>query len=415
MNCPLFLSRRLSLSSSGHKSTPAVKVAMAAVAISIAVMLAAISIVLGFKNEIKGKIIGFNSHITLYAQSLDENTPDGNVIDLNPDLCKILDDAPYVTSYSLEISMPAILKTSDDFKGVYIKGLGPGADTRFLQESIVARKMPDLESKDAADQVLLSEQAASQLHLKPGDTIDTYFITNDVRVRRLKVAGIYNTHFESYDDSFIFGQISALQAIAGLRSSQGTSVKVMTNDFLNVDANTADLRRRVSPLTISEQSGRAYLTENARVQGAAYFQWLDLLDTNVAVVLALMIAVACVTLISGMLIIILDKTRFIGIVRSLGMSNRSLSQVFIYLSVKVALWGMLIGNVVMLTLLTVQKYTHFIPLDADSYYFDFVPVSLDWGAFALLNGCTLIVIFLTLLLPSRYVSRISPARAMRYE
>ena len=160
---------------------------------------------------------------------------------------------------------------------------------------------------------------------------------------------------------------------------------------------------------------KAYMTENAHVQGANYFQWLNLLDTNVIVVLTLMVAVACITLISGMLIIIIDKTRFIGIVRSLGMSNRSLGRVFIYLSIRVALWGLLIGNALMLTLLVIQDKTHFIPLDADSYYFDFVPVSLDWWSFALLNIATVAVIFLTLLLPSRFVSRISPSRAMRYE
>ncbi len=415
MNCPLYISRRLSLSSSGHKSTPAVKVAVAAVAISIAVMLASIAIVLGFKNEITAKITGFNSHITLYSLAQSEADADANIVQLTPALRRILDDADYITSYSLEVSMPVILKTESDFKGVYLRGLGEGADMDFLQGSLVDGKMPAFGGQQRSDSVIVSQMAADQLGLKVGGSIDTYFITDDVRVRKLAIAGIFNTHFENYDDALMFGDIRLLQGIAGLNLTEGTSIKVMTNDFKRLDENTVDLHSRLARAMAAGKVDKAYMTENAHVQGANYFQWLNLLDTNVIVVLILMVAVACITLISGMLIIIIDKTRFIGIVRSLGMSNRSLGRVFIYLSIKVALWGLMIGNALMITLLVIQDKTHFIPLDADSYYFDFVPVSLDWQSFALLNAATVAVIFLTLLLPSRFVSRISPARAMRYE
>ena len=418
MNYTFYISRRLSLSSAGRRSTPAVKVAVAAVAISIAVMLASIAIVLGFKNEIRGKIIAFNSDLTLYCQppaSGEAASDEEILVDLNPALTALLDSIPYVTSYSLETSMPVIMKTKDDFKGVYLKGKAPGADMSIIRESMVEGKLPSFSPDEDALQIVISRMAASQLGLKAGDKIDTYFITDEVRVRRLTVAGVFDTHFENYDDVFIFGNMKLLQELAGIRRTQGTSLKVTIDDFSRLDEYTADLRHRLLAGYAEQKLSKPLNVENAQQQGEAYFQWLNLLDTNVIVILALMIAVACITLISGMLILIIDKTRFIGIVRSLGMSNRAVGRVFTYLSLRVALWGVVIGNAVMLTLLTVQHFTHFIPLDADAYYLDYVPVSLDWMAFLLLNIATLVVIFLTLLLPSRYVSRISPSQAMRFE
>lgn len=417
MNICLFIARKLSLST-GKKTSPAVNVAMAAVAISVAVMLASIAIVLGFKNQIKERIIGFNSHITLYSPGANQYDPESNISTLDNSLCELLDSLPYVTSYNLELSMPVIFKTDHDFKGVYIKGLGKGADVSNLEESLVEGRMPDFGAKPSSDgtgEVLISSIAANQLGLKTGDFINTYFITDDVRVRRLKITGIYNTHFEHYDDVFVYGQLAMLQQIAGIRHNQGTAVKIMTDDFDRLEANTQDLHNRLILATTTGRLGKTYFAENAIVQGANYFQWLNLLDTNVIVVLVLMLCVAAITLISGMLIIIIDKTRFIGIIRSLGMSNGRLSRVFVYMALRVALWGLLIGNAVMLTLIAVQDKTRFIPLDGEAYYFDYVPVSFDLGAFLLLNIGTVVVIFLTLLLPARFVSRISPARAMRYE
>lgn len=414
MNTPFYISRKLSLSSR-RKSTPAVKVAVAAVAISIAVMLASIAIVLGFKNEVKEKIVGFNAHISLISNGNEGDSAGDNLVAVDKPLEELLDAIPFVKSYSIELSMPAILKTDSDFKGVYIKAFGSGADVSYIKEGLVEGYIPDFTKRESASEVVLSQIAADQLGLKAGDFINTYFITDDVYARKLKVAGVYNTHFEQYDDVFIFGSLSMLQEIAKIKSNQGTSVKIMTDDFSALEDNTRALSSTLVNAYADRSVDRLYIADNALHQGAQYFQWLDLLDMNVVVVLVLMLAVAVITLISGMLIIIIDKTRFIGIVRALGLSNRALSRVFVYLALRVALLGLVVGNVLMITLLVVQHYTHFIPLDAEAYYFDYVPVSLNWGAFLLLNAGTIILIFLTLLLPSRFVSRISPSRAMRYE
>ncbi|MBD5189959.1 MAG: ABC transporter permease [Bacteroidales bacterium] len=415
MNYPLFLARRLSLSSGGHKSSPAIKVAITAVALSIAVMLAAISIVLGFKREIREKVVGFNSHITLYSVAQSEG--DDNLVSLTPSLVKLLDEEDYITDYSLEASIPAILKTPDNFKGVYLRSLSGKQINDFLTKNLEEGDLPD--SRQPADstslQVVISRIAARQLNLKPGDKIDTYFISDDVRVRKLEITGIFNSHFDSYDDIYLYGSLGLIQELGGIGNHQGTTIQVQTNDFNNLEENTLRLQNRLMEALADGTVYKFYRADNALQQGAGYFRWLSLLDTNVIVILVLMTFVACITLISGMLIIILDKKRFIGLIRSLGARRSKVRSVFIYMALKVAITGMIIGNGLMLLLLYFQNRFHLIPLNPEAYYIDFVPVEFNWPLFGILNLGVAFIIYLSLILPSWFASGISPAETMRYE
>ena len=415
MNYPLFLARRLSLSAGGHKSSPAIKVAITAVALSIAVMLAAISIVLGFKREIREKVVGFNSHITLYSVAQSEG--DDNLVSLTPSLVKLLDEEDYITDYSLEASIPAILKTPDNFKGVYLRSLSGKQINDFLTKNLEEGNLPD--SRQPADstslQVVISRIAARQLNLKPGDKIDTYFISDDVRVRKLEITGIFNSHFDSYDDIYLYGSLGLIQELGGIGNHQGTTIQVQTNDFNNLEENTLRLQNRLMEALADGTVYKFYRADNALQQGAGYFRWLSLLDTNVIVILVLMTFVACITLISGMLIIILDKKRFIGLIRSLGARRSKVRSVFIYMALKVAITGMIIGNGLMLLLLYFQNRFHLIPLNPEAYYIDFVPVEFNWPLFGILNLGVAFIIYLSLILPSWFASGISPAETMRYE
>lgn len=415
MNYPLFLARRLSLSSGGHKSSPAIKVAITAVALSIAVMLAAISIVLGFKREIREKVVGFNSHITLYSVAQSEG--DDNLVSLTPSLVKLLDEEDYITDYSLEASIPAILKTPDNFKGVYLRSLSGKQINDFLTKNLEEGDLPD--SRQPADstslQVVISRIAARQLNLKPGDKIDTYFISDDVRVRKLEFTGIFNSHFDSYDDIYLYGSLGLIQELGGIGNHQGTTIQVQTNDFNNLEENTLRLQNRLMEALADGTVYKFYRADNALQQGAGYFRWLSLLDTNVIVILVLMTFVACITLISGMLIIILDKKRFIGLIRSLGARRSKVRSVFIYMALKVAITGMITGNGLMLLLLYFQNRFHLIPLNPEAYYIDFVPVEFNWPLFGILNLGVAFIIYLSLILPSWFASGISPAETMRYE
>lgn len=413
MSLSLYIARRLTLASDGHKSSPAIRVSITAVALSIAVMIASVAIVTGFKTEIREKVIGFNSHITLLISPVSED--ETNVITLTPSLKEVLESHSFIKDYSLEVSIPAILKTSSDFKGIYLKSLNGGVTENFIRQNLEEGFIPDFSNKENDNVILISGIAARQLGLKCGEKIDTYFISDNVKVRKLEIAGIFNSHFDNYDDVMVYGSLGLIQGIAGLNEKQGTSLQIHTDNFDNIDHNASILRESLLGAYANGSLFRTYRVETARSQGAGYFQWLSLLDTNVAVVLTLMIIVAVATLISGMLILILDKKRFIGIVRALGGQVRLIRKVFIFLALRVALVGMIIGNVLILSLLYCQSRWHILPLDPESYYIDFVPVELDVWWLITLNIASLFVIYLCLLLPSRFVAGISPVVAMRNE
>lgn len=413
MNYPLYLAKRLSLSSDSRHSSPAIKVAVTAVALSVAIMLAAIAIVLGFKREIRDKVIGFNSHITLYA--IPAGPEDTNLITLTPTLKTILDSQDYITDYSLEASIPAILKTLDNFKGVYLKSMRGESLKKFLASNIEEGKLPDYSKNGSEMKIVISRKAADQLNLKAGDKIDTYFMSGSIRVRRLEIAAIFNSHFDTYDNIFIYGDLPLIQNLGEVSPTQGTSLTITTDNFNNLKENANHLTATLNEALASGLLYKYYRVDNALNQGAGYFRWLSLLDTNVIVVLVLMTIVACATLISGMLIIILDKKNFIGLIRSMGATIKNVRRVFIYMAVRVALTGLLIGNILMLAILWAQDKWHFLPLDADSYYIDFVPVEINWQSIIILNVATVVVIYFCLILPSWFVAKISPAETMRYE
>lgn len=409
MNYALYLGRRLALGSQGRKASPGVKVATAAITLSVAVMVASISIVLGFKREITDKVLGFTSHIVMTVGPEEED----NIITLTPSLKKLLDSQETIKDYSLQVSIPTILKTPNDFKGVFLKTLEDKPTVEFLKANLISGRIPDYSQDSTRLDVVMSRIAASQLGLKQDDKVDCYFINDDVKVRRISITGIYDSHFDAYDDLMVYGSRGLAEAFTGLKSNQGSSMLITTIDFNRLDEETEELQKNINAAVAEGFIYKSYYLENAHVQGASYFHWLSMLDTNVIVVLALMMIVGCVTLVSGMLTIILDKKRFIGLIKALGAATGKVRQVFIYLALRVAITGMIIGNVVIIGLLIIQDKIHLLKLDPSSYYIDFVPVELDWPAFGILNIGVIFVVYLTLIFPSRIISKISPAETMR--
>ncbi|MDE6547499.1 MAG: FtsX-like permease family protein [Muribaculaceae bacterium] len=411
MNYALYLGRRLALGSGGRKASPGVKVATAAIALSVAVMVASIAIVLGFKREITDKVIGFTSHIVMTVSAGE----DDNLITLTPTLKKLLDSQECIKDYSLQISIPAILKTPNDFKGIFLKTLEDKATREFLKSNLISGKIPDYSQDSTRLDVVLSRMAASQMGLKQDDKVDCYFINDDVKVRRIRVAGIFDSHFDAYDNLMVYGSRGLSEAFTGLKPNQGSSLLITTTDFNKLDDNTAYLQQTLNDALAEGILYKKYYLENAHIQGASYFHWLSMLDMNVIVVLTLMMIVGCVTLVSGMLTIILDKKRFIGLIKALGAANGKVRQVFIYLALRVAIVGMAVGNALILAGLLLQEKYHIFKLDASSYYIDFVPVEIDWAAFGILNAGVLVIVYLTLIFPSRIISKISPSETMRSE
>lgn len=409
MKTELFIARRLGLAGAGHKSSPAIKVAIISTALSVAIMLLAVSVVTGFRSEIRDKITGFDAHISLYpAIESEEEDP---VINYTPELRQLLESRPYISHADLLVTAPVLLKTSEAFKGLYLKGVEPGYDFRFLSSNLEAGRTPSPANKS---DILISRAAATKLGVQAGDSVNL-FMSDDLRARKVKVSGVFNTHFSSYDQYFAYGSASLVRELTGLESSQGSAIDITTTDFNRLREYTPAL---VQDLNTAIKSGRVlqgFNTSTALDKGANFFAWLDLLDLNVVVILVLMTLVALFTLISGMLTIILERIRIIGIMRSIGARRRQIRRVFILLAIRVGLTGMLIGNGLALAIILLQRHTHFIPLDADTYYIDFVPVTLNGWHFLAVNAAFIMVVYLALILPSQFAARIKPSQTLRFD
>lgn len=410
MNYPLYLARRLSLGNDGRRMSPAVTVAIIAIAISVAVMIASIAIVMGFKREIRDKVVGFNAHISLYRMPL--SPEDNNLISITPFLEKTLQSFPFITEFYEQAAIPAILKTSDDFKGVYMRGLKGEKPTRYLASNLEEGEMPDFTQEDQKNRVLISRIAANQLKLEVGDKIETYFISDDIRVRKLEIAGIFNSHFDQYDDVLIFGAMPLVQQLGQLDDHTGTFLMLQTDDFDKIPEYTLLIQQRLNEAYANGETEAYYRTDNVLSQGRGFFNWLSLLDTNVVVIIVLMMIVGCVTLVSGMLIIILERKKFIGLLRALGAPTSKIRNVFVFMSIKIAFIGILIGDFVICIILYFQNRYHFLQLDPESYYIDFVPVYLPGWTIAAIDGGVILVTYLVLVLPSRFVGKISPAETL---
>lgn len=406
MNLNLFIANRISAGDDYGRTSPAVKVAIASVALSIAIMVLSVSIVGGFRREIIRKVAGLNSHVTLYLSP--EET---GALDYTPELASIVKSTPHVTSASLAVSIPVLLKTPESFKGLYMKSIGTDADTTFIHSILTSGSLPAPDSES----ILISRGVASYLNVAAGDTINLFVVSEEVRGRRVRIAGIFDSHLENFDDFTLYAPMSFAQSLINLTPEQGSSVEIFTDDINNIPAISDELIERLNTGLMNGELRQRYTLDTLQSRGANYFSWLDMLDVNVWIILSLMTIVSLFTLISGVLIIILEKVRFIGVMRAVGASSRRMGRVFVLLAVRIAAKGILIGNLAALTIVGVQAIWHIIPLNPEAYYIDFVPVSFNLPVFLLVNGAFILIIYLVLLIPARLVSRISPAESMRFE
>ncbi len=410
----IYISKRISLTKDKKKISPAVVVAIIGVALSILIMILSLSIVVGFQNEIKNKIIGFNSHITIYPLA-HNNDYESNIIDINNRISDILKSKEYVVCYQPIISTPAIIKTNDEFKGIYFKGVDGNYDFSFIENDIVLGSIPEFSDTINDDKVVISEIIAEQLSLTVGNKINIYFISDNVKVRSLKVEGIYNTHFNDYDNLYVYGSSSLVGELNNMEKHHYTTIEVTTDNFKNVEQYANDLHISFSEDVLTGKSQHLYKISTAQKIGESYWSWLALLDTNVIIIIVLMVLVSSFTLISAMLILILEKIRFIGIMKSIGASTTLIRNIFINLSIKIALIGIIIGNVIAISFIYFQEKFHFIKLDPQSYYIDYVPVDTNLLNFIVVNIFAIIIMWVLLILPSYVAGKISPIKTIRFE
>ena len=415
MNLPLFIARRINGSEGQRRevSRPAIRIATIGVAIGLAVMIITVSVVFGFKHTIRDKVVGFGSHIQVenyMAQQLSAPVP----ISISDSLMKVMKQLPGIRHVERYALTQGILKTDDDFLGVAFKGVGSDYDTTFLSEHIVEGKMPKFSDGQSKYPLLISRMMADKLQLKAGEKVYAYFIGNDdVRARKFTITGIYETNMTQFDQSLCFTDYSVPIRLNGWEKDQCSGAELLVDDFDQLEQVAEEVVAKVNRRT--DKYGAIITSQTIREAHPHVFQWLELLDINVWIILALMICVAGFTMISGLLIIILERTQMIGILKALGMRNKTVRHTFLWFAAFIIGRGMLVGDIIGIGLVVLQQQTGFIHLDPASYYVDTAPMELNIPIIVLLNVVTLLVSLFVLIAPSFLISHIHPARSMRYE
>lgn len=417
MNFPLFIARRIYSDHIGDQqkvSKPAIRIAVAGVAIGLAVMIISVCVVLGFKHTIRDKVVGFGSHIqvanfyTLQSSAIDQPIAIG---DSMMNVLKRTDGVKHVQRFAMK---QGILKTDNDFLGVMFKGVGPEFDSTFIHKSMVEGSIPHFSDQQSTNRILISKDMASKLRVKAGDRIFAYFIgEGGVRTRRFTISGVYQTNLAQYDKTTCFCDLYTARKLNAWTDDMVTGAELTVNDFKQLGTTANDIINRVN--RTQDQYGNTFSSKTIRELSPQIFSWLDLLDLNVWIILAIMTAVAVVTMISGLLIIILERTTMIGVLKALGARNSTVRHTFLWFAAFIIGKGLLIGDALALALILLQKFTGFAKLDPQTYYVDVVPVELDWTLIVALNIATMLIALFVLIAPSYLVSHIHPAKSMRYE
>lgn len=400
------IAKRLYFSEEGKARTsrPAVRVALGGILIGVMVMIVAICVVVGFKQEIQRKVAGFGSHIQVV--NFDNNaTYELQPVEVSDSLLQKLRGLPYVKHVSTFASKPGILKTDSAFQGIIFKGTDYWD---YFAENLVSGSLPE-----EKNEVIISTVLANQLHLAVGDAILCYFVQEDLRVRKLYVSGLYNTCMSEMDRLFVLGDIDLVRQLNHWRASQASGIEVLVDDLRHLQE-AADGVYFATANRLDE-AGNAFYTQTLEQLNPQIFGWLDLLDMNVVIIIVLMLCVSGFSIITGLIILILESITLIGTLKALGAHNRFVRRIFIYEAILLVGKGMLWGNVLGLGLVAVQYFTQVIPLDASIYYVSYVPMAFPWGWLVALNIGVLLVAWVIMLAPSAIVSQISPAKVMHFE
>ena len=415
MNLPLFIAHRI-YSDQGDRrkvSRPAIRIATIGVAIGLAVMIITVSVVLGFKHTIRDKAIGFASHIQV-MNILSMNSVESFPICIDDSVIKVIsgiEGIKHVQRYALT---RGILKTDDDFLGVAFKGIGPEYNLDYLKENLVEGQIPVFSDTVGSNRLLLSRIMADKLKLKAGDRVFAYFIGDrDVRTRRFTVEGIYQTNMTRFDEAICYTDIYTANKLNGWFEGQCSGAELTVKDFDRLDDTYINIINKVN-----RTQDRYHSIFSSQTVYEAYpqlFTWLELLDINVWIILGLMICLAGITMTSGLLIIILERTSMIGVLKAIGSRNRTIRHTFLWFSAFIISRGLLLGDILGIGLVLLQQYTGLVTLDPQTYYVSEAPVELDIPITILLNVATLIVSISVLIIPSFFISHIHPAKSMRYE
>lgn len=415
MNFSFFIAHKLYKDKGGrqHVSRPAITIATAGVAIGLVVMLLSVFVVLGFKHTIRDKVIGFGSHIQV-TNFMTQMSSDQVPIAMNDSMIKVIGGIEGVKHVERFAYKQGILKTDSDFLGVMFEGVAQEYDTTFIHQNMVAGSIPKFSDSQSGNHILISQNIADKLKVNAGDRIFAYFIDeNGVRMRRFTIQGIYQTNLSQYDQVMCFADLYTTVKLNAWQPDQVSGAAITVNDFKQLDEVESRFVEKIN--RTEDRYGETYATQTIRDINPQIFSWLDLLDMNVWIILVLMVSVAGVTMISGLLIIILERTTMIGVLKALGTRNKTIRHIFLWFAAFIIGRALLIGNAIALGMALLQQWTGIIKLDPATYYVSTVPVEINIPLLIILNVATLLISLFVLIAPSYLISHIHPAKSMRYE
>ena len=414
MNLELYIAKKITYKNKSDRqiSRPIISIATLGIALGLAVMILAIAIVTGFKAGITEKITGFGSHIQISNYD-NNNSFETYPIDINLvpiDRLSEIEGIKHIQSFATK---PGIINTKEETQGVVLSGASLDYDWSFFKNKLVEGDTISMVSSKKSNQVLISEKLAKLLHLNIGEKLIMYFVQQPIRQRAFTISGIYNSGMDEFDKLFVICDMRHIQKLNNWKNNQVSGIEITLDDFKNLDETKEQIRNTVSG--IFTENGSTFKVRSIKQRHPQIFNWLEMLDLNVWIILGLMILVAGFNMISGLLIIILEKTNMIGILKALGTDNWSVRKVFLYQSAMIIGKGMLWGNLIGIGICLIQYHFQLISLDPVNYYLDTVPINLNILHLILLNIGTLITTVSMLLVPSYYITRITPSKAIKFD
>ena len=415
MSAEFFFAKRIYKDKGENRnvSPPAIQVATGSIAVGLAVMILTVAVVIGFKKEIREKVIGFGSHIQI---SSFEYNPSFEMkpVAVSDTFVDYLHNRFNVLRIERFATKPGIIKTPEDFQGVIFKGVDEQYNWDFFRSNLIEGTVLNINSDSILSNVLISQTIANKLGLKLGDSFLTYFFVQEQTiVRKFTISGIYQTYFSDYDKIFVLLDIKQICKINQWDDDMVSGLEVYINNFNHLDAIADEMYFELQMQ--KDRLDNTYLTQSIKQRKPEIFDWLSVLDTNVIVILVLMLVVAGFSMISGLLIIILERNNMIGVLKALGQNNTSIRKIFLYLSAFLIGKGLLFGNILALGLCLIQRHFGILKLNPDIYYLTKVPIDISVTLIVLLNLGTLIVTLAVLIGPSYLVAGISPAKTIRFE
>ncbi len=405
MNLPRFIANRIQNTKSASFTATVTKIGIASIAIGLAVMIVSFSILIGFKRTIKDKLFSLSSHIQVSKITLNqsfEETP----MPINTKFYQNYRKNPQIRHVQAVANKAGMLKTTEELAGIVIKGVGRDYDWQNFSQNLVEGRKINFKDTTYSSEIIISKKIAAQLKIKLSDEVYIYFIQNPPRIRKTKVVGIYDTGLEEFDKNFILGDLALVQKMNDWNIKTTGHYEVFLNDFDEINPLAKqifnDIDQDMQVIKVTEMF-------------PAIFDWLNLMDRNIIVILALILVVASFNMISVILVMMMERTPMIGLLKALGSDNSKIRKVFIFNGLTIILKGILLGNVIGIGLCAIQKTFRIIPLNAESYYMNYVPIDFNWSIILLINIVTILLVLAVITIPTLVISRMNLVDALKFK